>query len=69
MQGKVKWFNNSQGFGFVTVDGINADIFVHHTQIKMDGYRTLKTNQEIEFELIEAPTGKQAHNVTPIKKD
>jgi len=68
MQGKVKWFNNAQGFGFITVEGTESDIFVHHTQIKMEGYRTLKTNQEVEFELVETETGKQAHSVTPIKK-
>lgn len=68
MQGKVKWFNNAQGFGFITSNDSSGDIFVHHTQIKMDGYRTLKTNQLVEFDLIESATGKQAQNVNLIKK-
>jgi CspA family cold shock protein len=68
MQGKVKWFNNAQGFGFIVAEGETLDIFVHHTQIKMEGYRTLKTNQDVEFDLVNVETGKQAHNVTPIKK-
>lgn len=68
MQGKVKWFNNAQGFGFIVTEDGSADIFVHHTQIKMEGYRTLKTNQDVEFELVETETGKQAHNVTPKKE-
>lgn len=69
MQGIVKWFNNSKGFGFVVPAGTTDDIFVHFSQIKMDGYKTLKTNQEVEFELVEGDKGKQAHNIIPIKKD
>ena len=69
MKGIVKWFNNSKGFGFVVPEGTTDDVFAHFSQIKMDGYKTLKTNQEVEFELVEGDKGKQAHNISLVKKD
>ena len=45
MQGKVKWFNNAKGFGFVVPDGSEEDVFAHFSQIQMDGYKTLKTGR------------------------
>lgn len=63
--GRVKWFNNQKGFGFIVCDGL-ADIFVHHSAIKMEGYRTLKEGAEVQFELVETPKGFQALNVVPI---
>lgn len=68
MKGKVKWFNNAKGFGFVVPEGTEEDVFAHFSQIQMEGYRTLKTNQEVEFDLIEGEKGKQAQNIKPIKK-
>jgi cold shock protein len=60
--GKVKWFNDSKGFGFIErKDGL--DIFVHYTSIRSDGYKTLAEGQEVEFDVYEGPKGPQARNV------
>ena len=69
MQGKVKWFNNAKGFGFIVPNESTDDVFAHFSQIEMDGYRTLKTNQDVEFDLVEGDKGKQAQNIKVIKKD
>lgn len=68
MQGKVKWFNNNKGFGFVVPDGSNEDVFAHFSQIQMEGYKTLKTGQLVDFELAEGEKGKQAHNIRLTQK-
>ena len=63
MNGKVKWFNNEKGYGFIDyID--NEDIFVHYSAIKQDGYKTLSEGQLVNFDLIETPKGLQAINVT-----
>lgn len=62
-QGKVKWFNNTKGFGFIVPNEGGEDVFAHFSQIQMDGYRTLKTNQEVTFDLVDGEKGKQAHNI------
>lgn len=62
--GKVKWFNNAKGYGFIAPDGGGDDVFVHHTAIKGDGYRTLNEGQDVEFEVEDGPKGKQATNVS-----
>ena len=62
-QGKVKWFNNAKGYGFIKRDGSEEDIFVHHTAIKADGFRTLAEGEDVEFELIQGPKGMKAENV------
>ena len=64
MQGKVKWFNNDKGYGFIDYPG-GEDIFVHYSAIKQDGYKTLSEGQIVEFDLIETPKGLQAINVRP----
>lgn len=61
--GKVKWFNNSKGFGFVLSDENDEDLFVHHTSIIMEGYRTLKAGQSVEFDTKPAEQGTHAINV------
>ncbi len=62
--GTVKWFNNEKGFGFISQsDG--ADVFVHHSAIDMQGYRSLVEGQAVEFEVQETPKGLQAANVRP----
>lgn len=61
--GKVKWFNNAKGFGFIREEGKEEDIFAHFSTITMDGYKTLKAGQEVEFELIEGPKGLHATNI------
>jgi CspA family cold shock protein len=68
IQGKVKWFNNAKGFGFVVPNESNDDVFIHFSQIKMDGYRTLKTGQQVEFDLVESDKGKQAQNIQLVKE-
>jgi len=62
-KGKVKWFNDAKGFGFIQVEGIDKDIFVHHTSIKADGFRSLNEGEDVEFELVEGPKGPKAENV------
>ena len=62
-QGSVKWFNAEKGFGFIEVDGGGADVFVHHTSIDMDGFRTLDEGQRVEFEVVDGDMGPQAAHV------
>ena len=62
-KGKVKWFNNAKGYGFIQGDETEDDIFVHHTSIQADGYRTLSEGEAVEFELIQGPKGFKAENV------
>ena len=61
--GTVKWFNNSKGFGFITHDGGGEDLFAHFSSIEMDGYKTLKEEQRVTFEVTDGPKGKQASNI------
>jgi CspA family cold shock protein len=61
--GIVKWFNNAKGYGFVTPDEGDQDIFVHFSAIAMDGYRTLKEGQRVQFDVEEGPKGLHAHNL------
>ncbi|NLC95597.1 MAG: cold shock domain-containing protein [Bacilli bacterium] len=62
-RGKVKWFNNDKGYGFIQTDNIADDIFVHYSQIVDKGYKTLQKNQMVEFELVRGDKGYQANNV------
>jgi len=61
--GKVKWFNNAKGYGFIGQDG-GADVFVHYTAIVADGYKTLQEGDPVEFEIVQGQKGPQAANVT-----
>ena len=63
--GKVKWFNNAKGFGFIVEDGSETDIFAHYSTIVMDGYKTLKAGQDVTFELQQGPKGIHATNIAP----
>lgn len=63
-QGTVKWFNAEKGYGFITVDGGEQDIFVHWSAIQMDGYRSLEEGQQVEFEVGQGDKGPQAESVT-----
>ncbi len=63
--GKVKWFNNAKGYGFIEQPG-EQDIFVHYSAISGDGYKTLIQGQEVEFEVINGPKGPQAENVAKV---
>jgi len=60
--GTVKWFNDAKGFGFITREG-GPDVFVHHTAIVADGFRSLTEGQQVEFDITEGPKGLQATNV------
>ena len=63
--GKVKWFNNAKGFGFIVEDGSETDIFAHYSTIVIDGYKTLKAGQDVTFELQQGPKGLHATNIAP----
>lgn len=60
--GKVKWFNNEKGFGFIEVEG-GDDVFVHFSAIQGEGYKSLEEGQEVSFEIVEGNRGPQAANV------
>ena len=61
-KGTVKWFNDQKGFGFITPED-GPDVFVHHTAIQGDGFKTLAEGQAVEFEITQGPKGNQAQNV------
>lgn len=66
-QGKVKWFNNAKGYGFIEQPDGDGDVFVHYSAIDMQGFKTLDEGTEVEFELIQGPKGKQAEKVTRVQ--
>lgn len=63
--GIVKWFNDTKGYGFITPDGGGEDLFAHFSEIKASGFKTLKENQRVSFEVTTGPKGKQAANIQP----
>ena len=65
-QGTVKWFNDAKGFGFITRDANNEDIFVHFSAINANGFRSLQEAQRVQFEVVKGPKGLQAENVQGI---
>jgi len=65
-RGKVKWFSNQKGYGFITSD-TGKDVFVHYSAIKEDGYKTLEEGMEVDFEITQGPKGEQATDVTKVK--
>jgi cold shock protein len=64
--GTVKWFNDAKGFGFITQEGGGEDVFVHHTAIQADGFRSLAEGQKVEFEVKKGPKGLQAASVRAV---
>jgi CspA family cold shock protein len=67
MQGTVRWFNAAKGYGFIGPASGGKDVFVHFTAIEGEGYRELKENQQVEFEIVDGDKGKQAANVRPVQ--
>ncbi|VVO12613.1 cold shock domain-containing protein CspD [Pseudomonas fluorescens] len=65
--GKVKWFNNAKGYGFINEDGKDEDLFAHYSAIEMDGYKTLKAGQAVSFEIIQGPKGLHAVKIGALK--
>jgi cold shock protein len=61
--GTVKWFNDSKGYGFITPDDGGEDLFAHFSAIQMNGFKTLKEGQKVQFEVTQGPKGKQASNI------
>jgi CspA family cold shock protein len=64
-KGKVKWFNDAKGYGFITCED-GKDVFVHHSVIQGEGFKTLREGQEVEFEVTKGPKGDQATNVVKL---
>jgi cold shock protein len=65
LQGKVKWFNNSKGYGFIGLDE-GADVFVHYSAIEGDGFKSLQEGDSVEFEIVQGQKGPQAEKVTKL---
>ncbi|MGD0336171.1 MAG: cold shock domain-containing protein [Candidatus Omnitrophota bacterium] len=65
VKGKVKWFSNQKGYGFITPES-GSDVFVHHSAIQGEGYKSLEEGQEVEFEVEKGPKGEQATKVTKL---
>ena len=66
ISGKVKWFNNAKGYGFIVEDGKSEDLFAHFSAIKMEGYKTLKAGQPVEFLIIQGPKGLHAVEICAV---
>lgn len=64
--GTVKWFNEKKGFGFIIPEGKDIDVFVHYSEIKTNGFRTLEEGEKVEFELLEGEKGARAKEVVKI---
>ena len=64
-RGTVKWFNDAKGFGFIEREN-GADVFVHHSAIQAEGFRTLSDGQQVEFEVVQGPKGPAAESVTTL---
>lgn len=62
-KGKVKWFNNAKGYGFILPEDGEEELFAHYSSITMDGYKTLKAGQDVDFEIQEGPKGLHASNI------
>jgi CspA family cold shock protein len=68
-KGKVKWFNNKKGYGFIIAEDGESDVFVHYSVIEKNGFKTLKENTEVEYEATQTDKGLKATKVIPPKKE
>ncbi|MBI4249215.1 MAG: cold-shock protein [Elusimicrobia bacterium] len=66
MKGTVKWFNDQKGYGFITPEDGSKDVFVHHSAIIANGFKTLAENQQVEFEVVQSDKGPKAADVKPL---
>jgi CspA family cold shock protein len=64
-EGTVKWFNDSKGFGFLSHEG-GPDVFVHHSEIRAEGFKSLTEGQKVQFDIVDSPKGPRAANVIPL---
>ncbi len=67
--GKVKWFNNAKGYGFLNASNVDHDIFIHYSSIEMEGYKYLKAGQVVEYNLQDGPKGLHAVNIKPVEDE
>lgn len=65
-RGTVKWFNNKKGFGFIVDPEVSGDVFVHYSEIKSNGYRTLEPGDEVDYELVNDQKGSRARSVVKV---
>lgn len=66
MKGSVKWFSNKKGYGFVTAEGSGKDVFIHHSGIRGEGFKTLEEGDQVEFEVAQGPKGELAVNLVKV---
>lgn len=66
LKGTVKWFNNSKGYGFVVAENSTEELFAHYSSIQMEGYKSLKAGQAVQFETRQGPKGINAVNISPL---
>lgn len=64
--GKVKWFNDAKGYGFITPDDGGDDVFAHFSEVRADGFKSLQEDQRVSFEIKQGPKGKQASEIKPL---
>ena len=67
--GTVKWFNDAKGFGFIQPDGGGADVFAHFSAIQMEGFRTLRQDSRVTYDLVQGPKGDLAQNIRPVAEE
>jgi CspA family cold shock protein len=67
--GTVKWFNNAKGYGFILPEDGGEDLFAHYSAISMEGYKTLKAGQQVQFDLAPGDKGMHAHNIVPLEHE